>query len=937
MMNFINFKRKYINLILFLFILFIVSVGTVSAETNNITDNNDLSNDELNTLYPEIRSDNSNNNFISNASNFTDLEKDIQKSNQIKLSQDIILENNEYSLYNKGIKINKNLTIDGNQHTIYTFNATSIFNTMNNATLILKNIKLLNINNTTNNNDTNDILLKHNMLFFKELNINNDILLLKMNSLVKYYHGAEPYTCTLTKNTKPMANVKIIFNINDASYERITDSDGVASLNINLNSGKYTITANYNNLISDTAEVLVKPTIESSDLTKYFKDTTLPFTAKILDSTGKIIKNQITKFNVNGVSYNSVSDDNGISTLNINLIAGNYIITSTNPVTGEKISNTIIVRPTLEASDLIKIYGEDDAFTIKALDNKGNILTNCNILLNINGMFYTRTTNASGIAQLNIRLPARDDVYIITSTNPVTGEKKSNQIIVLSDLSHLDLRKYHLTSDPKNQSGTQTCWDFAALACLESFLLKNKGFNNSYDLSENNLKNIMSKNSYYGVNRDSVDGGNFPLALAYLLNYYGPINENTDPFDVNNNVSNFFNPLYHVQGALKIPKRNNPNDNNNIKRAIMKYGAIYTSMVLDKKLIYDEVNYYLNLTDLNNVTTHAVSIVGWDDSYSAENFIGLSLESNGAFIIKDSITKKYLYVSYYDLYLARIDDCWAFTSVENNDNYKGQYYYDLYGIYCIDGLLTDNYVGCANSFVANDTSMLSAFGFYSLDNTDYTVNIYVNDDSFKKSSYSSNGHVNAGYNTIKLNNPVKINKNDKFTIAVILKNSPVVLCISNDKTNNSYSLINRLGQSYIYNSNNDNWIDLYTTNLKDKMVSCVRGYVSSIVSLKASHFNVLSDLKNNIFEIHKSSKDNSIKCKIVDELDNGIPYANINIKIKNNTNEIYNKNYTVGYDGSVDILFDNIPLLVTGTITFSYSGNNIYESSTASYKIKIKK
>jgi hypothetical protein len=166
------------------------------------------------------------------------------------------------------------------------------------------------------------------MLFFKELNINNDILLLKMNSLVKYYHGAEPYTCTLTNNTKPMANVKIIFNINGVSYERITDSDGVASLNINLDSGKYTITANYNNLISDTAEVLVKPTIESSDLTKYFKDTTLPFTAKILDSTGKIIKNQITKFDVNGVFYNRVSDDNGISTLNINLIPGNYIITS---------------------------------------------------------------------------------------------------------------------------------------------------------------------------------------------------------------------------------------------------------------------------------------------------------------------------------------------------------------------------------------------------------------------------------------------------------------------------------------------------------------------------------------------------------------------------------------------------------------------------------
>lgn len=49
----------------------------------------------------------------------------------------------------------------------------------------------------------------------------------------------------------------------------------------------------------------------------------------------------------------------------------------------------------------------------KLIDGKGNPLDNAGITFNINGVFYTRFTNSSGIACLNINLMSGE--YIITS------------------------------------------------------------------------------------------------------------------------------------------------------------------------------------------------------------------------------------------------------------------------------------------------------------------------------------------------------------------------------------------------------------------------------------------------------------------------------------------------------------------------------------------
>ena len=53
------------------------------------------------------------------------------------------------------------------------------------------------------------------------------------------------------------------------------------------------------------------------------------FEAKILDGQGKPYAGQSVTFNINGVFYKKVTGDDGIARLSINLIAGEYIITST--------------------------------------------------------------------------------------------------------------------------------------------------------------------------------------------------------------------------------------------------------------------------------------------------------------------------------------------------------------------------------------------------------------------------------------------------------------------------------------------------------------------------------------------------------------------------------------------------------------------------------
>ena len=232
------------------------------------------------------------------------------------------------------------------------------------------------------------------------------------NDLVKMYRNDTQFYATfLDVGAKPLANTNVTFNINGVFYTRQTDANGTAKLNINLNPGNYTLTA-YNPVNEEQIgfNVLVKSLIETSDLTKYYMNESR-FVAKIYNSNGTLAANKEVTFNINGVLYPRSSDENGTVSLAINLRPGDYIITST--YGNLSIGNNVKVLPTLKTSDLSMKYGDGSVFTAKTLDSQGNPLANQNVVFNVNGVFYNRTTGNDGVASLNINLISGE--YIITS------------------------------------------------------------------------------------------------------------------------------------------------------------------------------------------------------------------------------------------------------------------------------------------------------------------------------------------------------------------------------------------------------------------------------------------------------------------------------------------------------------------------------------------
>ena len=137
----------------------------------------------------------------------------------------------------------------------------------------------------------------------------------------------------------PLVGVGVHFNINGVFYTRTSDSNGVASLAINLNPGTYIITTEYDTaLVSNTIKVL--SIIESEDLVMTYRDGSR-FKALVLDGQGNPNPNQSVTFNINGVLYTKMSNSTGFANLNINLMQGKYIITT--QYNGLSVSNTIII------------------------------------------------------------------------------------------------------------------------------------------------------------------------------------------------------------------------------------------------------------------------------------------------------------------------------------------------------------------------------------------------------------------------------------------------------------------------------------------------------------------------------------------------------------------------------------------------------------------
>ena len=232
---------------------------------------------------------------------------------------------------------------------------------------------------------------------------------LNISDIVMIYHDGTKMVAVLTDiKGNPIANATVYFTINGKTYAKSTDVNGTASMGLNLVSGVYGTTVSYNgsevyNNVSKNITVTINPTIVADDLVKMYQNDTR-FHAKFTDSTGKAIANKEIRFNINGVFYTKKTDKDGVADLGIMLRPGSYILTAYNPVTGEEKGFNITVKSLIMQNDLTKYYLNASRFEATVYNKDGSLAVNKEVTFNINGVFYTKTTDKNGVASLGIAL-----------------------------------------------------------------------------------------------------------------------------------------------------------------------------------------------------------------------------------------------------------------------------------------------------------------------------------------------------------------------------------------------------------------------------------------------------------------------------------------------------------------------------------------------------
>jgi C1A family cysteine protease len=373
-----------------------------------------------------------------------------------------------------------------------------------------------------------------------------------------------------------------------------------------------------------------------------------------------------------------------------------------------------------------------------------------------------------------------------------------------------DLRATGKVSSVKDQGSCGSCWAFASYGSLESYLLPAQ----LLSFSENNMKNM------HGFDLACCDGGSFLMATAYLARWggaaqSGPVTTTCDPYAISCSDLSTCKEQKHVQNVLFLPLKSGPLNNNDIKWALQQYGGVYATFHVDLAY-YNETSaaYYYN--GMNNIN-HAVTIVGWDDTYPASNFT-TKPPGPGAFIVKNSWgtnwgDKGFFYVSYYDTVFAVTSPSAVFTA-DPVTNYAINYQYDPLGYVTSWGFSGNPTAWGANVFTAQ-TGNLKAVGLYApAPNTLYTIQIYTDPTDTPTNgtlaTTQSGSTTYAGYYTIPLDKKIPLTTGHKFAVVIKFTTPDYTYPVATQTLQAGYSsnVINSPGQSYI-SEDGTSWLDWY--------------------------------------------------------------------------------------------------------------------------------
>lgn len=384
-----------------------------------------------------------------------------------------------------------------------------------------------------------------------------------------------------------------------------------------------------------------------------------------------------------------------------------------------------------------------------------------------------------------------------------------------------DLRSAGRVSAVKSQLTFGTCWAFATMAALESSLLPAQ----SLDLSEDNL--ILA--SGFDMGDDAYfHGGNLWMSTAYLARWAGPVLESDDPYG-DHYAPAGLTAREHVQEVLFVPGGATPTDNDNIKWALMTYGAVATA------IYWTDADYNASTASYfcagGGQTNHAVTICGWDDAYPADDFTPRP-QGDGAWLVKNSWGTGfgqggYFWVSYYDENCAAADVQHAvFSSVQPSDNYSVQYSYDPLGQVDTYGIGLDSVWG-ANAFRAYSDRPIVALGFYTpVPGSSYTLYAGSSLDDLKADG--SGTLTMPGFHTVPLTTPWPVTKGNAFVVAVRLKTPGDEYPLSIEFAMPGYSSAATAGPGQSFTKTDETtWTDLTDWNTTANV--CLKAYAKSDV------------------------------------------------------------------------------------------------------------
>ena len=284
---------------------------------------------------------------------------------------------------------------------------------------------------------------------------------------------AKLYTVTLKNdNGKGIANQKVIIKIDGKTYTKTTTSSGQVKVKVLFNSLKsYKVSASYGGSkiykkVSSTGKVIVAKTATkiTAPIVSTIPKVSKSYMVTLKTSAGKALSKQKLTIKVNGATYTKTTNAKGQASISVKLSSEkSYDVVVTyagdNINKGSKATGKIVVSKIVTQIESYNRTFSNDSYheyTISLKDNSGNALANQTLIYSINGMNFTKTTDANG----QIRIPVGENSFeIVTNyagndkykaafkTNAITVLNKSGLVFVDNNLPNSEIQNILDSSD----------------------------------------------------------------------------------------------------------------------------------------------------------------------------------------------------------------------------------------------------------------------------------------------------------------------------------------------------------------------------------------------------------------------------------------------------------------------------------------------------------